>query len=131
MGLGKLFQDYFDIFVKFGTHILNESDKMIEYYVFDVTDISIGFCSKRILLSLLNEGIINEDIYEKSSLLLSKFRDIESTPLWDLESVKSSPEWREILTLSDEIRRLIETRWSQDEMQTIFEFTDPINLSAD
>ena len=35
MGLGKLFSDYFDIFDKFGTHILNESDEMMGYYVFD------------------------------------------------------------------------------------------------
>lgn len=130
MGLGKLFKDYFNIFSKFGTAILNKSDEMIGYYVFDVTDISIGFCSNRILKCLLGEGIIDEPICKASSLLLSKFRVLEGTVLWNVEAVKISPEWREVLELSDEIKRLIETKWTNNEIQEIFELTHPIDLYA-
>ena len=130
MGLGKLFQDYFNVFIEFGSHILKESDKMIGYYVFEETDINIGFCSKRILLNLLDVGIIDEFIYEKSDLLFKKFRALENTSLWNLDSVKSSPEWREVLELSDEIKQLIEIKWTPEEIQAIFEFTDPTNLGT-
>ena len=86
--LGKLFELYVDTFNKFGLHLLDETDQMINYYVFEETDINIGYCSKRILIKFLEEGIIDEEIFEKSLLLLENFRKLEAEMLIrDAESV--------------------------------------------
>ena len=37
--------------------------------------------------------------------LSSKFRAFENTKLWNVQSVKSSEEWLEVLELSDRIKR--------------------------
>ncbi len=129
INLGKLFENYYGIFEKLGTFLMNESDKMINYYIFEETDISIGFSSKRILMNLLDEGIIDEVIFEKSMLLQRKFRELEGTEIWNLDSVKSAPEWRFLMELSDEIKVLIKTRWTEDEISELFNLTQATSLN--
>lgn len=127
--LGKLFQLYYDTFKKFGIHLLDKTDEMLTYYVFEETDINIGFCSPQILKYLLNEGIIDESICEASSLFLIKFRELNDTALWNMEAVKTSPEWRAIMKQSDEIRVMIENRWTDEELHAIFEIKQPVDLN--
>ena len=130
--LGQLFQLYFDIFEKFGTHLLKESDKMIGYYVFEETASSIGFCSRRILIKFLEEGLIDEIIFEESSSLLKIFRKIESiSSLRNVDSVKTSSEWKEVLQLSDKIKELLKIRWTNEELQAIFELKQTTGLSIE
>ena len=75
--LGKLFELYVNIFDKFGIYLLNETDEMLDYYVFEATDINIGYCSRRILMRFLEEGLIDENIFENSLLFIKKFRKLE------------------------------------------------------
>ena len=127
--LGKLFELYFNTFEKFGLHLLEETDEMLGYYVFEATDISIGYCSKRILTKFLDEGIIDEIIFERSSSLLEDFRRIASTTsLRNVESIRISTEWRELMELSDGIKKLIKTRWTDKELRTVFELDQPTGL---
>ena len=130
MSLGKLFENYYNIFMDFGTNVLSESDEIIGYYVFDITDISIGFCSKRVLKCLLGEGIIDEPICDASSLLLAKFRALEGTSLWNVEAVKTSCEWMEVLKLADEIQKMIKIRWTYEELQAIFGLRQSMELNS-
>lgn len=126
--LGKLFELYVDIFDKFGVHILNETDQMINYYVFEATEVGIGYCSRRILNKFLDEGIIDEDIFESSLLLLEKFRNLENTmPIRNAESIKSSLEWNKLMELADNIKKMIEDKWTDEEMQAIFRLEQPVN----
>lgn len=130
MTLGKLFGLYINIFDEFGLHLLNETDQMIEYYVFEETDVNIGFCSSRILNKFLEEGIINEDIFENSSLLLEKFRKLEGTmQIRNAESIRNSFEWKEMMELSDCIREMIKTKWTAEELSAILNSEQLIDLS--
>lgn len=91
-----------------GEFLLKESKENIEYYLFEEFDgDSISFLSKENLMVLLTENIINNEIYNQSLLLSQKFRKLEETDLWDANKVKNSKEWKEILTLSDQIKSLI------------------------
>jgi len=129
--LGKLFSLYVDIFDKFGLHILNETDQMINYYVFEATDVNIGYCSRRILTKFLDEGIIDENIFESSSLLLENFRRLEDTmPIRNTESIKSSLEWKKLMELSDNIKKMIKDKWTDEELQAIYKFDQPVNLNT-
>ena len=128
--LGKLFELYVNIFDEFGLHLLNETDQMIEYYVFEETDVNIGFCSGRILNKFLEEGIIDEDIFENSSLLLERFRQLEGTmPIRNAEFIRNSLEWKKMMELSDCIREMIKAKWTAEELNTILNSEQPINLS--
>ena len=131
ISIGKLFELYCDIFEKFGTHILVESDAMIGYYVFEQNVVNIGFCSNRILNYLLMEGLIDGNIKEKSSLLLTKFWALEKTNFWNVKSIRTSPEWNEVMELSDEIKQLIKARWDDEELQAIFDIEKENELSGD
>ena len=104
--LGKLFELYVDALNKFGLYLLHETEQMINYYVFEETDINIGYCSKRILDRFLEEGMIDEEIYENSSLLLENFRRLESRMLVrNAEAVVTSQEWKKLMELSDHIKK--------------------------
>lgn len=130
--LGKLFSLYVDVFDKFGLHLLNETDQMINYYVFEATEINIGYCSRRILTIFLDEGIIDEDIFEYSVLLLEKFRVLAHVILIrNAEYIKNSTEWKKLMELSDNIKRMIETKWTNEELQMIFKFEKLVPLAWD
>ena len=130
--LGKLFSLYVDVFDKFGLHLLNETDQMINYYVFEAMEISIGYCSRHILTIFLDEGIIDEDIFEYSVLLLEKFRVLAHViPIRNAEYIKNSTEWKKLMELSDNIKRMIETKWTNEELQMIFKFEKLVPLALD
>lgn len=129
--LGKLFSFYVDIFNRFGLHLLSETDQMLEYYVFEATDIEIGYCSDRILTKFLDEGMIDQEISENSSLLLKSFRRLENTmPIRNAESIRNSPEWKKLMELSDNIKKMIKTKWTDEELQAIYEFEQHVNLNT-
>ncbi len=128
--LGKLFELYVDTFNKFGLHLLDETDQMINYYVFEETDINIGYCSKRILIKFLEEGIIDEEIFEKSLLLLENFRKLEAEMLIrDAESVRKSFEWKKLMEWSDDVKKMINNKWTNEELKEIFKFEQPVSFS--
>lgn len=127
--LGKLFELYVDIFDKFGLHLLTERDQIINYYVLEVTDISIGYCSDRILVKFLENGMIDERIYEVSQIFLKKFRKLETVMLtWDAESIKNSSNWKKLMEMSDNIKGMIRIKWTEEELKEIFKFEQPVNL---
>lgn len=125
--IGKLFELYFDVFDKFGLHLLNESDEILSRFVFEETEISIGLCSKHILRCLLYEGILDQRICEESLLLYTMFRKLNDTDLWNLESVKYAPEWRAVMEQSDKIKELIQQRWTEEELKILFADTRYVN----
>lgn len=128
--LGKLFELYVDTFNKFGLHLLDETDQMINYYVFEETDINIGYCSKRILIKFLEEGIIDEEIFEKSLLLLESFRKLEAEMLIrEAEFVQKSFEWKKLMEWSDDVKKMINNKWTNEELKEIFKFEQPVSFS--
>lgn len=108
-----------------GTDILKMSDDMIEHNILEEFIIgATSFFSKYTLDRLEGEGIIDENIYDKSCLLQKMIMALDNSKLWNVESIKSTQEWKEVLELSDEIKMLISGRWSEEEMEYFYGLND-------
>ena len=91
-----------------GVHLLEMSDDDIGYYIFEEFDGgAISFLHEYTLSRLREAKLITEEVSQKSAELRYKFMALIDTPLWDVDSVKVSEEWRAILELSDEIKALL------------------------
>jgi len=103
-----LMELYVDTLNNVGTNLLTLTDKEISHNVFEEFDIgAISFLHENSLLKLKENGQISEKIMRKSIELRDKFRELENTELWNVDSIKYSDEWQEILKLSDEIKLLL------------------------
>ena len=88
-----------------GTFLLNCSTQDICYHLFEEFDTdSISFLHENALHTLAEKGYISAEVYSLSKLLGEKFRSLENTELWSVDHVKTSPQWRSVLELSDKIR---------------------------
>lgn len=93
-----------------GMFLLHSSDKMIETCLFEDFDIGArGDISDDNLEIFMYEGWIDENIKEKCIELRELFLKIHSEmpQLWNVQSVKTSPVWHDILTLSDSIKSML------------------------
>ncbi len=89
-----------------GKFILNLAEEDIEYHIFEEFDGDcISFLNEKNLNRLLQTGKIPLEIVNMALELSSKFRAFENTKLWNVQSVKSSEEWLEVLELSDYIKK--------------------------
>lgn len=98
--------------------ILDLSNKEIETVVFE--DLIVGvtsFFSKNNLIELKENGLIDGDIEEKAYLLREKILSIDNTDLWNVDSVRQSSEWLDIFELSDELKKQLYNRWSDEEIK--------------
>lgn len=108
--IDKRYEEFKHTLEQCGVFLLNLSDKKIEYHIFEEFDISARtLLYKDTLETFLDEGIIDDTIKEKCLWLRERFVNIEPNKpeLWNVESVRNSKEWREILELSDEIKELL------------------------
>ena len=104
----KLFEFFIYTLDHFGTFLLKADTEDTRYYVFEEFDVnSITFLHENTLNPLLNEGYISAEVYPLCQLLRKKFRELEGTDLWDVEAVRSAPEWYELMVLSDKIKSMV------------------------
>jgi hypothetical protein len=104
----KLMEFYIDTLEKCGTYLLEMSDEDIEYNIFEEFDVgAISFLHDDTLSKLKEANLITEEISQKSSVLRSNFLLLQNTDLWNIDSVRNSQNWNEILKLSDEIKSLL------------------------
>lgn len=86
--------------------LLDLNINMFESCVFEEMPIDIvTFLYKDTLKVLMDEGLINEVILEKSLELREYYMSVEQG--FGLETVKASPELKHIMVLSDEIIKLL------------------------
>lgn len=108
IGATELFGFFLETLGHCGTFLLSVATEDIEWHVFEEFDVeSITFLHETTLDRLLDAGYISVEVYPLCQLLRKKFRDMEDTSLWDVESVKSAPEWYEILSLADRINSMV------------------------
>lgn len=89
-----------------GLFLLKSSDQKIEYNIFEEFDGDcVSFLHYTNLDILYASNMIDKRIYSMSLELSRKFRALEGTELWNVQSVKTDKKWLEILTLSDNIKR--------------------------
>ena len=92
-----------------GSYLLTESDDTIKHNLFEEFSIdAISFLHEDTLNLLLDEGMINDDILEKSIELRNSFIQLEkNVELLSVEAVRTVEEWKRLLRTSDEIRKLL------------------------
>lgn len=91
-----------------GTFLLNATTEDIEWHLFEEFDgESITFLHESTLDRLLDGGYISAEEYPLCQLLRKKFREMEDTSLWNVESVRTAPEWYEIMSLADKIKSMV------------------------
>lgn len=96
-----------DTLMECGEYLLSEDDEMIGCVVFEDFDIDVTSCpSDENLQLFIDEGMISEAVAEKCRLFRDKARKVLDTPeLHSVRAFRSLEEWREIMRLSDEIKR--------------------------
>ena len=90
-----------------GTDILLESEDIIEYKLFEEFAVdAVSFLHENMLDALLNEGMIDDDIYERCRKLRKMYLSMQSdSSLRNASGVKEDAEWKELMQLSDEIQQ--------------------------
>lgn len=92
-----------------GSYLLTESDDTIKHNLFEEFSIDvISFLHEDTLNLFLDEGMIDDDILEKSIELRNSFMQLEkNVELLSVEAVRTVEEWKRLLRRSDEIRKLL------------------------
>lgn len=92
-----------------GSYLLAESDDTIKHNLFEEFSIDvISFLHEDTLNLFLDEGMIDDDILEKSIELRNSFMQLEkNVELLSVEAVKTFEDWKRLLRTSDEIRKLL------------------------
>ena len=92
-----------------GSYLLAESDDTVKHNLFEEFPIDvISFLYEDTLNLFLNEGMIDNEILEKSIELRNLFLQLEkNAELLSVEAVRAFEEWKRLLRISDEIRQLL------------------------
>lgn len=107
----ELFDFYVSTFNHCGEFLLDSSDEVIGSYIFEEFDIdATTFLHHNTLDKLKEAKFIGEEEYSLSQLLREKFRNLEGTPLWNVESVKTAEEWSEIMQIADRIKAILTSK---------------------
>ncbi|EAC2402326.1 hypothetical protein AOU52_06510 [Listeria monocytogenes] len=116
--VGGKFDWYIDTLEKSGMFILELSNEEIETFIFEDFIVGItSFLSKNNLSELKANEIIDEDMEKNAYLLREKVLKIDNTDLWNINSVRQSSEWLDIFRRSDELKRQLKERWSDEEIE--------------
>lgn len=90
-----------------GVFLLSADNKTISYLIFEEFDINVrsDLCDDNLAM-FISEGWIDESIEENCRKLRDSFCEIQSLypQYWNINSVRTSEKWAEILKLSDEIK---------------------------
>lgn len=90
-----------------GIFILSDDDEKIGYLIFEEFDIDVrsNLCDNNLAV-FISEGWIDESIEKKCRKLRDSFCEIQALypQIWNINAVRTSKKWLEILKLSDEIR---------------------------
>ncbi|WP_317943699.1 hypothetical protein [Carnobacterium maltaromaticum] len=117
LSIGGKFGWFLDTLSKSGIFVKNLSDTEIETYIFEDFIVGvISFMHTKNLQELKEYGIIDDKIMKMSLDLREKTMKLDNTDLWNIESVKHSSVWLGILVLSDELKSLINTKWTVEEI---------------
>ncbi|MBC1542841.1 hypothetical protein [Listeria cossartiae] len=116
--IGGKFDWFIDTLEKSGMFILELSNEEIETFIFE--DFIVGvtsFFSKNNLDELKANEIIDADMERNAYLLREKVLKIDNTNLWNINSVRQNSEWLDIFRRSDELKRQLKERWSDEEIE--------------
>ena len=99
---------FVDTLEKCGVHLLEMNDEILGYYIFEEFDTgATSFLHESTLSKLRTANFINESVCRKSTELRRKLMRLQNTNQWNVDAVRTTKEWREILGLSDEIKSML------------------------
>ncbi len=91
-----------------GCFLLHASDEEIEYHLFEEFDGDCrSFLCEDNLRQLRDAGYMDHAVTHAAHSLAEQFLRLEHTALWNVQAVKTAPEWLAVLSLADHIRALI------------------------
>lgn len=76
----------------------------------------MAYLSPYTLDRLENEGIIDKDIYDISKNIRNELFKMINGPLWNIDSVKISEEWKNIFENLRKLDVLVHGKWSEEEI---------------
>ena len=109
ISLEERYQNFKKTIQEWWRYLLTESDDTIKHNLFEEFSIDvISFLHEDTLNLFLDEGMIDDDILEKSIVLRNSFMQLEkNVELLSVEAVRTFEEWKRLLRASDEIRKLL------------------------
>jgi hypothetical protein len=109
ISLEERYQNFKKTIQECGSYLLTESDDTIKHNLFEEFSIDvISFLHEDTLNLFLDEGMIDDDILEKSIVLRNSFMQLEkNVELLSAEALRTFEEWKRLLSASDEIRKLL------------------------
>lgn len=109
ISLEERYENFKNTIEECGSYLLLEDDDTIKHNLFEEFSINvISFLHEDTLTLFLDEGMIDNDILEKSIELRNSFLQLEKkAELLNVEAVKTSEEWKRLLRISDEIKELL------------------------
>ncbi|AKP77801.1 hypothetical protein ACLZHR_13810 [Priestia aryabhattai] len=118
ISIGESFKLFLETLKHSNSNVLTLSDDLMEYYLLEEFAIEApAYLSEFTLDRLASEGIIDEEIFEKSKKLKDVYFSMNQMKVWDSSSIKKSSEWKEIFSLSDQICELINKKWIGKEIE--------------
>ncbi|MED1782881.1 hypothetical protein P4V43_13750 [Brevibacillus fortis] len=108
ISIEKLMELFVDTIGKCGVYLLFENDEVIEYNIFEEFDTGvISFLHADNLQKLNDAGLISDEIMQKSTILRNWVQTIQQGNNWNVNAVRNSSEWKNILELADEIKIML------------------------
>lgn len=118
--IGKLFELYLDTLNKCGEKTRHMSDELIGYNIFEEFIVgATSFFASNSLNDLLDNGLIDEQIYSDSEKLRKHTLNLDGSNQWDVSSFRSAESWNEIILLSDKIKEQIRKKWNEEEIEEL------------
>ena len=103
----ELYDLYNDTISKCGSFLLNESNEVVIYNIFEEFDIGvISFFHEESLKKLFDGGYISAYKMEKSLELRSLVLEIQNSDDWNIESFRASEKWKKVLDISDQLAKM-------------------------
>lgn len=111
------FEYYLSSLCMLGMHTINLSDEEIEYEIFEELAIDYPAALSQYTRELLvDNDIIDRELSLLSKQLQTKLFELDGGILWNVKALRTTPEWKEVLRLSDEIKGLIHQQWTDEEL---------------
>lgn len=120
--VGKLFELYLDTLKMCSENTKLLSDDFVGYNIFEEFIIGItSFLAPTSLKRLIDDGLIDEHIYNDSEHLRALTLKLDGTDQWNVTSFRNSESWNEIIKLSDKIKKNIEEKWTEQDILKIYQ----------
>ncbi len=122
IAVGKLFELYLDTLELCSEDTKLLSDELIEYNIFEEFIVGItSFMAPVSLDRLLDNGLIDKQIYNDSEYLRGLILRLDGTAQWNVISFKNSESWNQVIKLSDKIKSLLREKWTEQDILRIYQ----------